>query len=46
MLDLELRETGEPHQRLLERVKDVAKYSVKTSKAANLNRYYAFRHFK
>lgn len=33
LLDLELRETGEPQHRLLQRVKDVAKYSVKTSEA-------------
>uniref|UniRef100_A0A8P4KNN3 Cysteine sulfinic acid decarboxylase n=1 Tax=Dicentrarchus labrax TaxID=13489 RepID=A0A8P4KNN3_DICLA len=31
LLDLELRATGEPQQRLLQRVKDVAKYSIKTS---------------
>lgn len=30
ILDLELRETGEPHDKLLQRVKDVATYSVKT----------------
>uniref|UniRef100_A0A3Q3JJR6 Cysteine sulfinic acid decarboxylase n=1 Tax=Monopterus albus TaxID=43700 RepID=A0A3Q3JJR6_MONAL len=30
LLDLELRATGEPEHRLLQRVKDVAKYSVKT----------------
>lgn len=34
LLDLELRETGEPQHRVLQRVKDVAKYSVKTSEAA------------
>lgn len=34
LMDLELRATGEPQHRLLQRVKDVAKYSVKTSKAA------------
>lgn len=34
LLDLELRATGEPQHRLLQRVKDVAKYSIKTSKAA------------
>lgn len=32
LLDLELRETGEPQDRLLQRVKDVATYSVKTCK--------------
>lgn len=35
LLDLELRATGEPRERLLQRVKDVAKYSIKTSKAAS-----------
>lgn len=34
LLDLELRATGEPQHRLLQRVKDVAKYSIKTSKTA------------
>lgn len=34
LLDLELRAAGEPHHRLLERVRDVAKYSIKTSKDA------------
>lgn len=34
LLDLELRSTGEPQQKLLQRVKDVAKYSIKTSKPA------------
>lgn len=34
LLDLELRAAGEPHPRLLERVRDVAKYSVKTSEDA------------
>lgn len=32
ILDLELRATGEPQHSLLQRVKDVAKYSIKTSK--------------
>lgn len=32
LLDLELREKGEPHEKLLRRVRDVAKYSIKTSK--------------
>ncbi|TDH10531.1 hypothetical protein EPR50_G00076230 [Perca flavescens] len=31
LLDLELRATGEPQHKLLQRVKDVAKYSIKTS---------------
>lgn len=34
LLDLELRATGEPQHKLLERVKDVAKYSIKTSEIA------------
>ncbi|KAB0405174.1 hypothetical protein E2I00_011894 [Balaenoptera physalus] len=45
LLDLELRDTGEPHQRLLELCQDVIRYSVKTSGsvsnmyAMNLARY-------
>ncbi|KAM9342459.1 cysteine sulfinic acid decarboxylase-like [Pholidichthys leucotaenia] len=31
LLDLELRDTGEPQPRLLQRVRNVAKYSIKTS---------------
>ncbi|XP_068185339.1 cysteine sulfinic acid decarboxylase [Antennarius striatus] len=31
LLDLELRQTGEPQHKLLQRVRDVAKYSIKTS---------------
>ncbi|KAI4789774.1 hypothetical protein KUCAC02_035038 [Chaenocephalus aceratus] len=31
LLDVELRAAGEPQQRLLQRVQDVAKYSIKTS---------------
>lgn len=34
LLDLELRATGESQHRLLQRVEDVAKYSIKTSKTA------------
>lgn len=34
LLDLEVRATGEPQHKLLERVKDVAKYSIKTSETA------------
>lgn len=34
LLDLELRATGEPQDRLLQRVQDVAKYSIKTSKTS------------
>lgn len=32
LLDLEMRDTGEPHHRLLELCQDVIRYSVKTSK--------------
>lgn len=32
LLDLQLRDTGESQDRLLQRVRDVAKYSIKTSK--------------
>lgn len=32
LLDLGVRETGEPRDKLLQRVRDVAKYSIKTSK--------------
>lgn len=42
LLDLALREVGEPQHQVLQRVKDIAKYSVKTSEAeckvAHLNR--------
>lgn len=38
LLDLELRAEGEPQQRLLQRVKDVAKYSIKTSEPARDSR--------
>ncbi|XP_075952437.1 cysteine sulfinic acid decarboxylase-like [Anarhichas minor] len=41
LLDLELRETGEPSHRLLQRVKDVAKYSIKTSHPRFLNQLFA-----
>lgn len=36
LLDLEMRDTGEPHHRLLELCQDVIRYSVKTSKNFNL----------
>lgn len=36
LLDLEMRDTGEPHDRLLELCKDVIRYSVKTSKSVYL----------
>lgn len=36
LLDLELRDTGEPHHRLLELCQDVIRYSVKTSENLNL----------
>lgn len=32
LLDLEMRDTGEPHHRLLELCQDIIRYSVKTSK--------------
>ncbi|MGH0188036.1 UNVERIFIED_CONTAM: hypothetical protein FKN15_027653 [Acipenser sinensis] len=41
MLDLELRETGENHERLLQRCHDVAKYSVKTSHPRFFNQLFA-----
>ncbi|XP_019951981.1 cysteine sulfinic acid decarboxylase isoform X2 [Paralichthys olivaceus] len=41
LLDLELRATGEPQHRLLQRVKDVAKYSVKTSHPRFFNQQFA-----
>uniref|UniRef100_A0A4W6FKX1 Cysteine sulfinic acid decarboxylase n=1 Tax=Lates calcarifer TaxID=8187 RepID=A0A4W6FKX1_LATCA len=40
LLDLELRATGEPRHRLLQRVKDVAKYSIKTSHPRFFNQQY------
>uniref|UniRef100_A0A671X742 Cysteine sulfinic acid decarboxylase n=1 Tax=Sparus aurata TaxID=8175 RepID=A0A671X742_SPAAU len=40
LLDLELRATGEPQHKLLERVKDVAKYSIKTSHPRFFNQLY------
>ncbi|KAM8862901.1 acidic amino acid decarboxylase GADL1-like isoform 2-T2 [Spinachia spinachia] len=41
LLDLELRETGEPQERLLQRVKDVAKYSIKTGHPRFFNQLFA-----
>uniref|UniRef100_G3P4T6 Cysteine sulfinic acid decarboxylase n=1 Tax=Gasterosteus aculeatus aculeatus TaxID=481459 RepID=G3P4T6_GASAC len=41
LLDLELRATGEPRERLLQRVKDVAKYSIKTSHPRFFNQLFA-----
>ncbi|KAF3845513.1 hypothetical protein F7725_008676 [Dissostichus mawsoni] len=41
LLDLELRAAGEPQQRLLQRVKDVAKYSIKTSHPRFFNQLFA-----
>ncbi|KAK5923704.1 hypothetical protein CgunFtcFv8_000649 [Champsocephalus gunnari] len=41
LLDLELRAEGEPQQRLLQRVKDVAKYSIKTSHPRFFNQQFA-----
>ncbi|KAM8753814.1 cysteine sulfinic acid decarboxylase isoform 1-T1 [Acanthopagrus schlegelii] len=40
LLDLELRATGEPQHKLLERVSDVAKYSIKTSHPRFFNQQY------
>ncbi|XP_068453842.1 cysteine sulfinic acid decarboxylase isoform X2 [Clinocottus analis] len=40
LLDLELRATGEPHHRLLQRVQDVAKYSIKTSHPRFMNQQF------
>ncbi|XP_062248348.1 cysteine sulfinic acid decarboxylase isoform X2 [Platichthys flesus] len=40
LLDLELRAAGEPQDRLLQRVKDVAKYSVKTSHPRFMNQLF------
>lgn len=45
LLDLELRAAGEPPHRLLERVRDVAKYSVKTSKDAGYTHVIYSAHF-
>ncbi|XP_072305991.1 cysteine sulfinic acid decarboxylase [Eucyclogobius newberryi] len=41
ILDLELREKGEPHDKLLQRVRDVATYSVKTCHPRFLNQQFA-----
>ncbi|XP_043298873.1 acidic amino acid decarboxylase GADL1 isoform X1 [Cervus canadensis] len=41
LLDLELRDTGEPHHRLLERCRDVIRYSVKTNHPRFFNQLYA-----
>uniref|UniRef100_A0A1A8QE14 Cysteine sulfinic acid decarboxylase n=1 Tax=Nothobranchius rachovii TaxID=451742 RepID=A0A1A8QE14_9TELE len=41
LLDLELREMGEPRGRLLQRVRDVAKFSVKTSHPRFFNQQFA-----
>uniref|UniRef100_A0A3B4WPE6 Cysteine sulfinic acid decarboxylase n=1 Tax=Seriola lalandi dorsalis TaxID=1841481 RepID=A0A3B4WPE6_SERLL len=41
LLDLELRATGEPQHKLLQRVKDVAKYSIKTSHPRFFNQQFA-----
>uniref|UniRef100_A0A8C2Z8J3 Cysteine sulfinic acid decarboxylase n=1 Tax=Cyclopterus lumpus TaxID=8103 RepID=A0A8C2Z8J3_CYCLU len=40
LLDLELRATGEPQHRLLQRVQDVAKYSIKTSHPRFMNQQF------
>uniref|UniRef100_A0A8C9VG75 Cysteine sulfinic acid decarboxylase n=1 Tax=Scleropages formosus TaxID=113540 RepID=A0A8C9VG75_SCLFO len=41
LLDLELREGGESHHQLLQRVRDVAKYSVKTNHPRFFNQLFA-----
>uniref|UniRef100_A0A3B3UCT2 Cysteine sulfinic acid decarboxylase n=1 Tax=Poecilia latipinna TaxID=48699 RepID=A0A3B3UCT2_9TELE len=41
LLDLELREKGEPQENLLQRVRDVAKYSIKTSHPRFFNQQFA-----
>ncbi|KAI4789775.1 hypothetical protein KUCAC02_035039 [Chaenocephalus aceratus] len=41
LLDVELRAAGEPQQRLLQRVQDVAKYSIKTSHPRFFNQLFA-----
>ncbi|XP_029100055.1 acidic amino acid decarboxylase GADL1 isoform X2 [Monodon monoceros] len=41
LLDLELRDTGEPHHRLLELCQDVIRYSVKTNHPRFFNQLYA-----
>ncbi|CAB1312487.1 unnamed protein product [Coregonus sp. 'balchen'] len=41
LLDLELRENGEPQHQLLQRVRDVAKYSVKTNHPRFFNQLFA-----
>nr|ALX34911.1 cysteine sulfinate decarboxylase [Paralichthys olivaceus] len=41
LLDLELRENGEPQHQLLQRIRDVAKYSVKTSHPRFFNQQFA-----
>ncbi|TNN82531.1 Cysteine sulfinic acid decarboxylase [Liparis tanakae] len=40
LLDLELRAKGEPHDKLLQRVQDVAKYSIKTSHPRFMNQQF------
>lgn len=46
LLDLQLRDTGESQDRLLQRVRDVAKYSIKTSKNHRKNKITFFILFK
>uniref|UniRef100_A0A8C0T153 Glutamate decarboxylase like 1 n=1 Tax=Canis lupus familiaris TaxID=9615 RepID=A0A8C0T153_CANLF len=41
LLDLEMRDTGEPHHRLLELCQDVIRYSVKTNHPRFFNQLYA-----
>lgn len=46
LLDLELKATGESQDRLLQRVQDVAKYSIKTSKTSQRQLIYLTRLYK
>uniref|UniRef100_A0A8C3S3I2 Glutamate decarboxylase like 1 n=1 Tax=Chelydra serpentina TaxID=8475 RepID=A0A8C3S3I2_CHESE len=41
LLDLEMRDTGEPHQRLLQLCQDIIRYSVKTNHPRFFNQLYA-----
>uniref|UniRef100_A0A7M4EA87 Glutamate decarboxylase like 1 n=1 Tax=Crocodylus porosus TaxID=8502 RepID=A0A7M4EA87_CROPO len=41
LLDLEMRDTGEPHQQLLQLCQDVIRYSVKTNHPRFFNQLYA-----
>ncbi|XP_042696425.1 acidic amino acid decarboxylase GADL1 isoform X2 [Chrysemys picta bellii] len=41
LLDLEMRDTGEPHQKLLQLCQDIIRYSVKTNHPRFFNQLYA-----